>query len=78
MTRYRDAYIVVKGKIDLLAGALNENDKEQKDFAFKNNTLFRRSISTHINNTLMDKEEYLYIFMPMYNPLEYSGNYSLN
>ena len=69
---YKDAYIVVKGKIDLLAAALNENDKEQKDFAFKNNATFRVCISTHIYNTLIDKAEYLYIFMPMYNPLEHS------
>ena len=38
---YSDLYIVVKGTIDLLADAANENDKEQKDVTFKNNALFR-------------------------------------
>ena len=33
---YSDAYIVLKGKIDLLAAAANENDKVEKDVAFKN------------------------------------------
>ena len=38
---YKDAYIVVKRTIDLLAAAANENDKAQKNFAFKNNAPFR-------------------------------------
>ena len=33
---YSDAYNVVKGTIDLLAAAANENDKAQKNNAFKN------------------------------------------
>ena len=33
---YSDAYIDVKGIIDLLAAATNENDKAWKDFEFKN------------------------------------------
>ena len=37
---YSDAYIVVKGTIDPLATAANENDKAEKDVAFKNNALF--------------------------------------
>ena len=32
---YSDAYIVVKGTIDPLATAANENDKAEKDVAFK-------------------------------------------
>ena len=50
---YRDAYIVVKGTIDFLAAAANENDKAQKNVAFKNNAPFRSCISK-INSTLMD------------------------
>ena len=38
---YSDAHIIVKGTIDLLASAANENDKAEKDVAFKNNAPFR-------------------------------------
>ena len=34
---YSDAYIAVKQTIDLLAAAVNENDKLEEDVAFKNN-----------------------------------------
>ena len=40
---YSYVYIVVKGAIDLLAAA-NENDKTQKNIAFKNNAPFRSCI----------------------------------
>ena len=50
---YSDAYIVVKGTIDFLAAAANENDKAQKNVAFENNAPFRSCISK-INSTLMD------------------------
>ena len=72
---YSDAYIVVKGTIDLLAAAANENDKTQKNVAFKNNAPFRSCISK-IKSTLIDNAEYLHIAMSMYNLLEYSQNYS--
>ena len=32
---YSDAYIVVKGGINLLTTAANENDKDEKNVAFK-------------------------------------------
>ena len=38
---YSDAYIIAKGKIDILATATNENDKAEKDVAFRNNGPFR-------------------------------------
>ena len=41
---YSDAYIVVKGTIDLLAAAANENDKAEKNIAFGNNAPFRSCI----------------------------------
>ena len=72
---YSDAYIVVKGTIDLLAAAANENDKTQKNVAFKNNAPFRSCISK-IKSTLIDNAKYLHIAMSMYNLLEYSQNYS--
>ena len=46
-------YIIVKEKLDLLAAAAKENDKAQKDFAFKNNAPFRSCI-TKTNKTLID------------------------
>ena len=62
---YSDVYIVVKGRKDLLAIAANENDKAQKNVAFKNSASFRSCISK-VNSTLIDNAEDLYIVMPMY------------
>ena len=73
---YSDAYIVVKGTIDLLATAANENDKVQKNVTFKNNASFRSCI-TKINSALIDNAEDLHIVLPMYNLLKYSQNYSM-
>ena len=70
---YCDAYIVVKGTIDILAAAANENETY---VVFKNNTPFRSCISK-INSTLIDNAEDFDIVMPMYNLLEYSQNYSM-
>ena len=63
-------HIVVKG------GSVNENDKAEKNVAFKNNALFRDGISK-INNILIENAEDLDIVMPMYNLLEYSQSYSM-
>ena len=49
---YSDACIVIKGTIDLLNPAANENDKAQENVAFKNNAPFRSCISK-INSTLI-------------------------
>ena len=73
---YSDAYIVVKGTIDLLATAANENDKVQKNVTFKNNASFSSCI-TKINSALIDNAEDLHIVMPMYSLLKYSQNYSM-
>ena len=73
---YSYAHIVAKGTIDLLAAAANENDKAEKNVAFKNNAPFRSWISK-INGTLIDNAEYFDKVMPMYNLLEYSQNYSM-
>ena len=72
---YSDAYIIVKWTIDLLAVAANENDKAEKDVAFKNNAPFGSCISK-INSTEIDNTEDLDIVIRMYNLLEYSQNYS--
>ena len=71
---YSDAHIVAKEATDILAAAANENDKAQKNFAFKNNGPFISCISKIIS-TLVGNAENLEIFMPMYNLLEYSKNY---
>ena len=60
----------------LLPAAANENDKAEKNVAFKNNAPFRSCISK-INSTLIDSAEDLDIVMLMYNLLEYSQNYSM-
>ena len=73
---YSDAYIALKGTVDLLAAAANENDKAEKDVAFKNNAPFRSCISK-TNSTLIDNADDLGIVMPMYNLLEYGQNYSM-
>ena len=59
---YSDAFIVVRGTVDLLADDANENDKAQKNVAFKNNATFRSCISK-INSTLIDNAEHLDIVM---------------
>ena len=69
---YSDAYIVVKETIDFLALAANENDKAEKNVAFKNNAPFRSCISK-INSTLIGNADFD-IVMSMYNLLEYSQN----
>ena len=68
---YCDAYIVVIEAIELLASGANENDKAEKDVAFKNNAWSMSCISK-IDNTLIENAE----VMPIYNLLEYTDNYS--
>ena len=66
------SYIVVKGIINVTG--TNANNRRNKKLTFKNNAPFRSCISK-INNTFIDNAEDLDIAMPMYNLLEYSGNY---
>ena len=56
LCEYSDAYIVVKGTIDLLLAAANENDNAPKNVAFKNNAPLRLCI-LKINSTLIDNAE---------------------
>ena len=75
---YSDAFIVIKGTIDLLAAAANEIDKADKNVAFKNIALFRSCISKcNRTLTLINNAEDLDIVMPMYNLLAYSQNCSM-
>ena len=73
---YNDAYIVGKGRLDLLALAAYENDQSQKNVTFANNTQFASCI-LRINGTLIDHAENLDIVMPIYNLLKYSQNFSM-
>ena len=74
---YSDAYIRVKRTITVNnsavapAGANNANRKVM----FKNCAPFTVCIS-EINNTQVDNAKHIDIVMPMYNLIEYSGNYS--
>ena len=65
-----------QGTIGLLTAAVNENNKAEKDVAFKNNILFRSCISK-MNNASIGNPEDFDIFMSVYNLLEYSDNYSM-
>ena len=70
---YSDAYILVKGNISVnnTAGAAAANKK----VIFKNCASFANCI-IKINNTQIGNAEYIDIVMPIYNLIEYSGNYS--
>ena len=73
---YSDAYILVKGTISVNntaaqgAGASNINKK----VIFKNCAPFTNCIS-EINNTQIDNAKDIDIVMPMFNLIEYNGNY---
>ena len=67
-----DTYIIVKGTINLIAAATNDNDKAEKDVSFKYNAPLRSCISK-INSTLIDNAEDLDIVISMYNLLEYKS-----
>ena len=76
---YSDAYILVTGNIavkrrnatdtaDIALGATTQ-------VAFKNCAPFGKC-STEIDGTFVDEANFINITMPMYNLIEYSGNYS--
>ena len=66
---YSDAYILVTGDIKVTNIAADNN------VAFKFFAPFTRCV-THINDEHVETAENLDIIMPMYNLIEYSGNYS--
>ena len=69
-----DAYIVVKGTTNLISG-LND-DIPQKSVELENNAPFRSPI-TKISSILIDNaKDFKIVMLPIYNLLEYSGNYS--
>ena len=76
---YADSYIHVKGTITITeAGddaAVRRADERNKGVTFTNCAPFTKCIS-RINNTDIDNAHSIDIVMPMYNLIEYSGNYS--
>ena len=69
---FSDAYIVVKGDINLEGD--NDANKHNKNLAFKDNAL-SINFNSKIYNIKNDNAEDLDVVMPMYNLLEYSKNY---
>ena len=68
---YSDAYVLVTGNIDVIGA--NDNTK----VAFENcDCAIFRKCKTEIDETFIDEAEHINIAMPMYNLIEYSGNYS--
>ena len=67
LCNYSDAYIVVKGDINVEEA--NNRDRKKRPLGFKINAAFVSCISK-INGVYLD------IVMPMYNLLKYSKNYS--
>ena len=76
---YSDAYILVKGKIEIAGAgadaAARQADERNKGVIFKNCAPFINCISK-INNTQIDNAKDIDIVMPMYNLIEYSDNYA--
>ena len=76
---YADAYILVKGTITITGeeddDAAKQLDERNKGVIFKNCAPFTKCIS-RINNKDIDNAQDIDIVMPMYNLIEYSGNYS--
>ena len=66
---YSDAYILVARDITATGGDTNTR------VAFKNCAPFTKCL-THINDEHVDGAENLDIIMPMYNLIEFGGNYS--
>ena len=76
---YADAYILVNRKITITGagddGAARLADERDKGVTFRNCVPFTKCIS-RINNTDIDNAQDIDIVMPMFNLIEYSGNYS--
>ena len=68
---YADAYITGDGDDD----AEKRADERDKGVIFKNCAPFTKCIISRINNTEIDNAKDIDIVMPMYNLIEYSGNY---
>ena len=76
---YRDAYILVNGRITITGAGDDANakqpDERDKGVRFKNYAPFTKCIS-RINDREIDNAKDIDIVMPLYNLIEYSDNYS--
>ena len=76
---YRDAYILVEGKITITGAgndvAATQADERDKGVAFKNCAPFT-SCKSDINDVDIDYCHDIDIVMPIYNLIEYSDNYA--
>ena len=69
LCNYSDTYVLVTGNVTV------EWADNNKTVAFKNSAPFRKC-RTEINDAFIDDAEHINITMPMYNLIEYSGNFS--
>ena len=76
---YADAYTLVKGTITITGAGDNATERQADDrdkgVTFKNCAPFTKCIN-RINSKQTDNAKDIDIVMPMYNLIEYSGNYS--
>ena len=76
---YSDAYILVSGTITIDGSgddaAAKRQDERNKGVILTNYAPFTECISI-INNTQIDNTKDINVVKPMYNLIEYSGNYS--
>ena len=76
LCNYSDVYILVKGPISIKrVAAPAAVDNDGKEVVFKNWAPFSDCV-TEINNTQINNAQNIDIFMPMYNLIEYSHNYT--
>ena len=75
---YADAYILIKGTITMTGTGDDDAEKQldvrNKGVIYKNCTPFTECIS-RINGADIDNAQDIDIVMPVYNLIEYSGNY---
>ena len=69
LCNYSDTYVLVTGNVTV------EWADNNKTVAFKNSAPFRKC-RTEINDAFIDDAEHINITVPMYNLIEYSGNFS--
>ena len=69
LCNYSDTYVLVTGNVTV------EWADNNKTVAFKNSAPFRKC-RTEINDAFIDDAEHINITMPVYNLIEYSGNFS--
>ena len=72
--KYSDAYILVSGITTITGAAAKRLYENSKGVIFKNQAPSTGCLS-EINNIQIDNTKYIHVVKPMYNLIEYSGNY---